>query len=306
MKNTEKFKIIGLTEGFTDSTMLYLDNVEKDIIADSALIINNKFTFTGHVTSPQQFVIRSKNYSNYKFLWIENSEITLRCKKGDFRNAQVTGSKIQAQSDVLETKLLPGRNEIQKIQMAFRNIDRTDTDKINALRAKIDSLRKIEDQIYHDYIYDNPSYLNSALMLTFLMFRQDKEETRKLYQNFSDDIKSSKYGRTIKDFLELSHDFEIGDKAEDFTLNNLEGKPVSLSDYSGKYVLLEFWSSGCGGCYYENKNLVKYYNEYKHKGFNILSVSLDKNKEKWKKGIERDSLIWENVSDLEGHGGKLL
>ncbi len=94
--------------------------------------------------------------------------------------------------------------------------------------------------------------------------------------------------------------FTEGALAPDFTQNTPEGKPMSLSDMRGKVVLIDFWASWCGPCRKENPNVLKIYNKYKDKGFDILAVSLDKKKGSWLKAIEKDGLIWNHVSDLRG------
>jgi peroxiredoxin len=93
----------------------------------------------------------------------------------------------------------------------------------------------------------------------------------------------------------------VGEEAPLFSLNNVDGKPVTLKSLRGKVVLLDFWASWCGPCRQENPNVVKAYNTYKSKGFTVCSVSLDDNKEKWQAAIAKDGLVWPNhVSDLKG------
>ncbi|RYY60446.1 MAG: AhpC/TSA family protein [Chitinophagaceae bacterium] len=93
----------------------------------------------------------------------------------------------------------------------------------------------------------------------------------------------------------------VGKPAPDFTLPDVNGKPVSLSSYRGKYVLVDFWASWCLPCRQENPNVVRAYNQYKAKGFNVLGVSLDRpgQKDKWLEAIAKDNLTWTHVSDLK-------
>lgn len=92
----------------------------------------------------------------------------------------------------------------------------------------------------------------------------------------------------------------IGSKAPDFTLTSLDGSKISLSSFEGKTVLLTFWASWCPTCRAENKHLKKLYPEYKNDGFEILAVSLDRNRTNWEKAVEKDGISWHQVSDLEG------
>jgi peroxiredoxin len=91
----------------------------------------------------------------------------------------------------------------------------------------------------------------------------------------------------------------VGNMAPDFTLPDTEGKPISLSSFKGKYVLVDFWASWCGPCRGENPNVVANYNKYKTKNFTVLGVSLDEDKTKWLTAIKTDNLAWKHVSDLK-------
>jgi peroxiredoxin len=92
----------------------------------------------------------------------------------------------------------------------------------------------------------------------------------------------------------------IGDIAPDIFLPNPQGKMISLSSLKGKYVLIDFWASWCAPCRQENPNVVRMYQTYKDKGFEIYGVSLDQDKDAWIDAIQRDGLTWAQVSDLNG------
>jgi peroxiredoxin len=104
----------------------------------------------------------------------------------------------------------------------------------------------------------------------------------------------------LKKEIEQVKAFTKGSVAPDFTQKSPEGEDVSLSDFRGKVVLIDFWASWCGPCRRENPNVVKLYEEYKDQGFEILGVSLDRKKGRWLKAIEADGLVWPHVSDLKG------
>ncbi len=104
----------------------------------------------------------------------------------------------------------------------------------------------------------------------------------------------------LKNQIRNAESFVIGAEAPDFTMKNLDGEQVSLSDFKGKVVLIDFWASWCGPCRKDNPHVVELYNKYKEDGFEILGVSLDKTKDRWEQAVAKDNLTWEHVSDLKG------
>jgi len=117
--------------------------------------------------------------------------------------------------------------------------------------------------------------------------------------NFKDNPAVQRFERTMDAVKPIS----VGHKAPDFTTGGVDGKPVSLSDYKGKYVLIDFWASWCGPCRHENPNVVRLYNLYKKKGLNILGISLDVDKNAWLQAIGQDKLAWNHASDLKRFDG---
>jgi peroxiredoxin len=96
-----------------------------------------------------------------------------------------------------------------------------------------------------------------------------------------------------------SGDSWVGKTVPELVMPDVNGKDVSISSFRGKYVLIDFWASWCGPCRMENPNVVKAYNEFKAKNFTVLGVSLDKDKDAWKKAINQDHLSWTHMSDLK-------
>ncbi|HEX8356406.1 MAG TPA: TlpA disulfide reductase family protein [Segetibacter sp.] len=91
----------------------------------------------------------------------------------------------------------------------------------------------------------------------------------------------------------------LNKQAPNLVMNDVNGKPVSINSFKGKYVLVDFWASWCMPCRMENPNVVAAYNQFKGKNFTILGVSLDEDKAAWKKAIANDKLTWTHMSDLK-------
>lgn len=110
-----------------------------------------------------------------------------------------------------------------------------------------------------------------------------------------------------EDFKKLTYTLGTGQKAPEFTLNDVSGNPITLSSKIGsKLLLIDFWAGWCGPCRQENPNVVRTYNEFKEKGLDIIGVSLDRSRDTWTKAINDDKLSWTQVSDLNYFNGKVV
>lgn len=98
----------------------------------------------------------------------------------------------------------------------------------------------------------------------------------------------------------------LNQQAPELTMNDIDGKSLSLSSFKGKYVLVDFWASWCKPCRAENPNVVAAYNKYKDKNFTILGVSLDDDKKAWLGAVKEDHLSWSQISDLSGGGSAAI
>lgn len=105
----------------------------------------------------------------------------------------------------------------------------------------------------------------------------------------------------------LSFGFGVGNDAPEIILETNKGEEITLSELKGKIVLVDFWASWCHPCREANPLLADAYLKYNHKGFEILSVSLDDDKAHWLKAIEQDKLPWKwHASDLKGWDSKVI
>jgi len=120
-----------------------------------------------------------------------------------------------------------------------------------------------------------------------------------LAHKYTKELPNSSYTADLVQKVERMRRLAVGSAAPEIALPNPQGKVVSLSSYKGKYVLIDFWAAWCRPCRQENPNVVRLYNQYAGKGFDILGVSLDRKKEAWVNAIADDGLIWSQVSDLK-------
>jgi len=271
-----EFFLNGKTRSIENGTIIYLDNADSqtDDLIDSTVIENNSFVFRTKLSkSPLHVVLRTKDYSHYRFLWLENKPMTFDATKTDFLNATVKGS--------YEENL--GQN----------------------LRKEIENLSEEEQRKKEiEFIKKHPNSIVSAETLSTYCTTFGKKETKELFDQLSEENKTSKYGKIITAYLELNKEPKIGEQYVDFEMPDLNGKRLRLSDLKGKTIFLEFWASWCAPCRKENPKLVKTYKKFKSKGFEIFAISLDEGKDNWIKAIEKDSLNWYHVNDFKGQGNK--
>jgi peroxiredoxin len=270
---------------------------------------------------------RSAAYPNMYKLRIGGSEFDMIAKNGDGIEFNTNNT------DSLHMYQISGSDESEKIKefntisnkyiLKAGKVYEEYQAKAEELNAEPDSLlkkKKAEELIatYRPMIFK----INDAKSAEILAFvNQNKTSLAGFYAITS--LDPQKYERELIAYAEaIKNDFKdnawvqrfikhmmvvkpvsVGQKAPDFTVRGIDGKEVKLSDYKGKYVMLDFWASWCAPCREENPNVVKLYAVYHPKGLNILGISLDVDKSLWQKAIDKDKLTWSHASDLKNFEG---
>ncbi len=302
----DQYVLKGEVSGFDDSTYLYLS--ADNVTIDSVMILDGRFELIGSVAEPTNVYLMTRPPYAYTSFWLENAEVRLKGNKEDFRNAEVSGSEVNAQQKELRSLLAPiekANDSLSNILMriSMRRLQVPD-EKRKALLQEYQNTEEQMTAVYQQFVQEHPGSYLSAMLLDIYKTTWGKDKTEELYAGFPESLHGSYYGKNIADYLKVAKSVKIGDPYSDFTMTSYQGEEVTLSDIKDKYVLLEFWASWCAPCREENPQLVETYNEFKDKGFEILGVSLDLDEAAWKKAIETDGLPWPNVSDLQGDQNK--
>lgn len=305
--NVEEYTISMYLENFPDSTKFQLLDFDKSEIIDSSYLIEGKVIFKGKVNEPFNARIHTIDDKNLD-LWMENSKIKINGTYQDFQYSKIEGSPlniVMVKYRDQQKKLNLQRDGIIKVFMEFTvsNLNEADNEyqKIKITLDSIDS--EVSKNRISGIESEEPSY-HTIKELYFLRNYLSKDSLNLYFKLFPENLQNSKYGKIIKTYIDKKS-IIIGDNFVDIEGVNEEGQIIKLSNFKGKYILLDFWASWCAPCRIENPNLVKTYKEFSDKGFEIFSFSTDNNINSWKKAVEKDSLIWTNVINENGSYSKM-
>jgi len=298
-----------------------LDLTKKGAVPDSTILnFNGDFDFNLEITEPKDVILYFDISNHIRLLLLPGEHLTITADYANLDETyRVNGSPNSEFLQEIMQKNISCNLEIDSLNSIYRANETNQRllDIMNQLQAKALKIFAKHRNELEEIINANTHPLVSYIVLSLRLGPQNLFDSTKdieWFKKVSDAIQET-YPETtiavsIKNFVEsvelrmfqkltTEQRISIGNIAPEIALPNQNGDTVRLSSFRGKYVLVDFWASWCKPCRLQNQNLLKVYNSYRWRKFEIYQVSLDNDKAEWIKAIRNDYLYWTNVSDLK-------
>ncbi|MCK5537824.1 MAG: redoxin domain-containing protein [Bacteroidales bacterium] len=299
-----EFVVSGNFTGTTDSLVFLQDYVDGEwIVLDSTPIVEGLFEFRGEFESPKVLYIALKGGKRkYLNFFTDNASISITAHADSLKNAAIIGSKVNDEYAVYQDSISKFEVRSQELyQQYLAAQENQDPAQIKKIEAEYEIIYEKQQDFSQNYVWNNnASYISPYIVIRSLSHSLEYSELDSFLQHFDASISNSIYFQQIEDRVRVLKSVAIGMEAPEIELADTAGlSSIKLSDYRGKYVLIDFWASWCRPCRKDNPGNLALYKEFKDKGFEIFGVAFDQTKEDWVEAIAQDGITWPQVSDLK-------
>jgi len=287
--NNKAFILKGTVEGpNTEYVVLsYVDS--SNVYVHDTLTVGNKSFFKKGYLDHTQLVSLTSNLTgeymedpNRLRFFLEPNEMEIALKEDQFPDTLITGSKSQIEYEQLAKEIKP---YYEKLKLE------TDREKARKLFAEVKNIKL-------KYAFNNPHSYVSAELINFHSRELPIDSIKMFYAGLDPNIKESSYGLDIQETIEsyiLIPFVDSGDVAPGFSSENSDGNVLSLNQFKGKTVLLDFGAAWCVPCKKEIPEVKRIFDKYHSKGLEIIGISSDKDKTSWKENIKNEKLNWHHI-----------
>ena len=318
--NAQQFTLNGKVEGASASEKikLYYTDASGKRTTDSTTVKNGSFVFKGNIAAPTMAFIEygkgtpGQNPNTASF-FIEPKTMSASFKVNDFKSAVIKGSATQNEYEELEKSKEPIRAEMEPLSKEYEKAnqvfmkaraDKKSDEYMDSLRYesaaihdKFEPYFQRQSQKDFQFFAKHPQSYVTAYYLRFHTTDISLDSLQMFYNALGSTVQQSSDGKNIAKEIDKLKAGSPGSVAKNFTTKDINGKSLSLSDFKGKYVLIDFWASWCVPCRKSMPHVKELYGKYKGKGFDVIAVSDDdRDSTAWKKAIAKDGTdLWNNV-----------
>lgn len=300
--NSESYKITVNTNQHKDKTA-YLIRFENNqpVVIDSATW-DNGFKFQGEIKTREMVYFQWSGINENTSFFLDNGEITIHLKDNTAEIGSIEGSELNTK----HIAFLDSANQFTKMNQelygGYQKAQAENNEKaLDSIRTQADILYNKEQAFAKRAAHKNmENVLGLYIMRSKLAHTLDYNALNEALSTVPDNNKNNPYYKYLAEHLKKLSLTRVGQIAPDFTMKDTAGNDISLKDFRGNYIMIDFWASWCGPCRRANPYVVEIFKEFNPKGFQILGVSFDKSQQAWIEAIHDDHLTWPHVSDLQG------
>ncbi|MBQ8487327.1 MAG: AhpC/TSA family protein [Prevotella sp.] len=300
------YTISGTAEGTQDGDTVYLCEMQGYFSMnplDSAYVKNGKFEFKGEAEGANlRFLVPihgGKPTAMAMFI-LENADIKATLKP-EGQTSLIEGGPNQKLYD----EYTEANNKLsEQMNTPWNTVNDSTADEATrqAAQQTLDSLQQVSKEYTRKFIVDHVPSAISDMLLAYNMQSFSEDEVEEILKLFGEKQPDFPFYKAIMAEREATKATAVGAQYTDIQMPAPDGKVVKVSDYvsKNKLTLIDFWASWCGPCRAEMPTVVKAYTDYHAKGFEVVGVSLDNNKDAWVKAIDQLKMPWPQMSDLKG------